>query len=68
MSADEKAEMTETDKHLSAYAEDSLRTLLIAKRDVPQSAYEAWAAAFKEASNSMVDRKKKRESAWTRWR
>ena len=54
--------MKETDEQLSAYAEDGLRTLLIAKRDVPQAVYRAWAGRFKEASNSMVERKKKMEA------
>lgn len=61
MSGSEKEELQETDKHLDAYAEDGLRTLLIAKRDVPRNVYDAWAKSFKEASNSMVDRKAKRE-------
>ena len=61
MSSSEQTEMQETDKHLDAYAEDGLRTLLIAKRDVPRDVYDKWAASFKEASNSMVDRKAKRE-------
>ncbi|KAG5185933.1 hypothetical protein JKP88DRAFT_310634 [Tribonema minus] len=43
-------------QQLGAFAEDGLRTLLLARRRVPAREYEAWAAAYREAGVAVKDR------------
>jgi phospholipid-translocating ATPase len=42
--------------HLNRFAEDALRTLCLAWRYISEAEYAAWAAEYKEASTSMVER------------
>ncbi|TPX37615.1 hypothetical protein SmJEL517_g00757 [Synchytrium microbalum] len=42
--------------HLSEFANEGLRTLVIAHREMPLSEYEAWSKSYAEASSALVNR------------
>ncbi|EGZ28128.1 hypothetical protein PHYSODRAFT_309039 [Phytophthora sojae] len=50
-----------TRRHIDQYAEDGLRTLTIAVREIEPSYYKEWASRFHEAQNSLaeIDKRKK---------
>ncbi|KAI9007425.1 hypothetical protein CLU79DRAFT_840581 [Phycomyces nitens] len=52
----------ETLQHLAVFANDGLRTLCIASRVLEESEYQAWAARYKDASNSIVNREEEIEN------
>lgn len=42
------------------YVNDGLRTLMLAKTEVPLDKYKAWAARYHEAETAQVDREARR--------
>ncbi|RCH88679.1 hypothetical protein CU098_004406, partial [Rhizopus stolonifer] len=51
----------ETLQHLATFANEGLRTLCIASRVIEEEEYEAWAARYKNASNSIRNREEEIE-------
>lgn len=39
-------EIDDTQRHLSVFADEGLRTLLICKKEIPRSEYDAWAKKY----------------------
>jgi len=48
--------MKEVDAHLSKYAGNGLRTLLLAEKELSQSEYEAWKQEYRVASQALTKR------------
>ncbi len=46
METDKNPEIDETQKHLSAFADEGLRTLLICKKEIPKPEYDSWAKKY----------------------
>ncbi|RYO80660.1 hypothetical protein DL766_004851 [Monosporascus sp. MC13-8B] len=50
-------------KHLDDFASEGLRTLVIARKFVPETEYKAWRKVYNEATTSLADRQDKIEAA-----
>lgn len=46
MDKSKNPEIDETQKHLSTFANEGLRTLLICKKEIPRDIYNSWAKAY----------------------
>lgn len=57
-----KLEMATTQKYVDAYAEEGLRTLLLAKKSLDKSYYSEWNERFQEAIASIVGKDEKVEA------
>ena len=53
--------MSITDKFLQEYANDGLRTLLLAEKVIPEAEYQKWNEKFRDASLNISDREAKME-------
>ena len=53
--------MSSTLKNLEVFANEGLRTLLLAERTVTNEEFQTWLAKYQEATTSLVDREKKIE-------
>lgn len=53
----------ELEHHLKVFAADGLRTLVLAKREIPADEYEQWARAWHDASVSVTEREELLEKA-----
>lgn len=53
--------MSSTLKNLEVFANEGLRTLLLAERTVTNEEFQTWVAKYQEATTSLVDREKKIE-------
>lgn len=60
---DDSVVFTRCFKHLDEFATEGLRTLLFAKKFVPEDEYRAWKKIFNEATTSLVDRQDMIEAA-----
>ena len=52
--------LAQIDEHVMGYVNDGLRTLLLAKAELKESAYKAWAKKYQEAETSIKNRDEKR--------
>ena len=53
--------MEKTQKYVDSYAEEGLRTLLLAKRQIDDGVYQLWNKRFQKASASIVNKDEKVE-------
>ncbi|KAI0840735.1 phospholipid-translocating P-type ATPase [Hypoxylon sp. FL0890] len=60
---DESTTFTRCFKHLDDFATEGLRTLLFARKFIPESEYDAWKKIYNEATTSLVNRQDMIEAA-----
>ena len=55
-SLEETKMLDRTQKYVDIYAEEGLRTLLLAKKELDNSFYQEWNARFKDAAGAVVNK------------